>query len=237
MRESQPSPNPSGPSASSSPSARTRVLRRPQRAAYDLASVAAIVDAGLLCTVAFQWEGSVHAIPTLHWREGDHLYLHAAKASRLGQALLAGEACVSIALADGLVLARSAMHHSLNYRSVVIYGRFEAVTEPEEKHRALRACIEGLYPGRWEELRPMTAKEVNATAVLRLSLAEASAKVRQGGPKDDAEDLAWPAWAGVIPLQRRQGEPEMEADSPLTEAPPTRFGRPGQDGAGVAGVE
>lgn len=225
MRESQPSPNPSGPSASSSPSARTRVLRRPQRAAYDLASVAAIVDAGLLCTVAFQWEGSVHAIPTLHWREGDHLYLHAAKASRLGQALLAGEACVSIALADGLVLARSAKHHSMNYRAVVIYGQLELVTDAAEKTRSLEAFIDGLYPGRWATLRPINDKELNATGLLRIPLAEASAKVRNWGVKDDAEDLSWPAWAGVIPLNTVPGAPVAEADSVVAEVPPTRFDR------------
>src|SRR5690606_10635390 len=120
-------------SRSHAPSPRTRIRRLPERAHYDAATMAAIVDAAMICTVAFQIDGEVHAIPTIHWREGEHLYIHGAKASRMLKALTAGEACVTIALADGLVLARSAMHHSMNYRSVVIYGRFEPVTDPAYK--------------------------------------------------------------------------------------------------------
>ena len=134
------------------PSPRTRVRRLPERAHYDADSIAAIVDAAMLCTVAFQIDGMVHAIPTIHWREGEHLYIHGAKGSRMLKALTEGEACVTIALADGLVLARSALHHSMNYRSVVLYGRFEAVTEPAYKLASLRAFIDGLYPGRWDTL-------------------------------------------------------------------------------------
>ncbi|MBX3684347.1 MAG: pyridoxamine 5'-phosphate oxidase family protein, partial [Thauera sp.] len=196
----------------------------PERAHYDADTIAAIVDAAMLCTVAFQLDGAVHAIPTIHWREGGHLYLHGAKASRMLKALTDGEACVTIALADGLVLARSAMHHSMNYRSVVIYGRFEAVTAPEDKLASLRAFIDGLYPGRWDTLRPINDKELNATTVLRIALDEASAKVRDWGVKDDEEDLAWPVWAGVIPLRTETGEPEIEHDSVGRVVPPTRFG-------------
>ena len=206
------------------PSPRTRVRRLPERAHYDADTIAAIVDAAMLCTVAFQLDGAVHAIPTIHWREGGHLYLHGAKASRMLKALTEGEACVTIALADGLVLARSAMHHSMNYRSVVVYGRFEAVTEPAHKLASLRAFIDGLYPGRWDTLRPITEKELNATSVLRIALDEASAKVRDWGVKDDEEDLAWPVWAGVIPLRTETGEPEIEHDSVGRVVPPTRFG-------------
>jgi len=122
------------------------------------------------------------------------------------------------------VLARSAMHHSMNYRSVVIYGRFEAVTDPAHKLASLRALIDGLYPGRWETLRPISAKELNATTLLRIALDEASAKVRDAGVKDDEEDLDWPVWAGVIPLQTVLGEPVTETDSVGRETPPTRFG-------------
>ena len=139
-------------------------------------------------------------------------------------ALSAGEACVTIALADGLVLARSALHHSMNYRSVVIYGRFEAVTEPAYKLASLRAFIDGLYPGRWDTLRPINDKELNATTVLRIALDEASAKVRDWGVKDDEEDLEWPVWAGVIPLRTETGAPEIEHDSVGRVVPPTRFG-------------
>lgn len=206
------------------PSPRTRVRRLPERAHYDAAAIAAIVDAAMICTVAFQIDGMVHAIPTIHWREGDHLYIHGAKASRMLKALVAGEACVTIALADGLVLARSAMHHSMNYRSVVIYGRFEAVLERAHKERSLRAFIEGLYPGRWDTLRPITGKELDATGVLRIALTEASAKVRDWGMKDDEDDLAWPVWAGVIPLRTVTGEAVAEGDSMVREPPPTRFG-------------
>ena len=212
------------PASSPAPSPRTRVRRLPERAHYDAATVAAIVDAAMICTVAFQIDGEVHAIPTIHWREGEHLYIHGAKASRMLKALTAGEACVTIALADGLVLARSAMHHSMNYRSVVIYGRFEPVTDPAYKVASLRTFIDGLYPGRWDTLRPISDKELNATTLLRIALDEASAKVRDWGVKDDAEDLGWPVWAGVIPLRTVAGEPVTEADSVGREVPRTCFG-------------
>ena len=150
--------------------------------------------------------------------------IHGAKGSRMLKALTEGEACVTIALADGLVLARSALHHSMNYRSVVLYGRFEAVTEPAHKLASLRAFIDGLYPGRWDTLRPISDKELNATTVLRIALDEASAKVRDWGVKDDEEDLEWPVWAGVIPLRTMAGEPVTEADSVGREVPPTCFG-------------
>ncbi len=211
-------------SKATAPSARTRVRRLPERAHYSADSVSAIIDAALTCTVAFQIDGMVHAIPTLHWREGEHLYIHGAKASRMLKALTQGEACVSIALNDGLVLARSALHHSMNYRSVIIYGRFELVTDADDKLRSLRAMIDGLYPARWDSLRPITDKELNATSVLRIALTEASAKVRNWGVKDDEEDLAWPVWAGVIPLHTLSGEPVAEKDSVVHELPPTRFG-------------
>lgn len=132
--------------ATTAPSARTRVRRKPERARYDADAVNAIVDAAVICNVAFQLDGAVHAIPTIHWREGEHLYIHGAKASRMLKALIDAEACITIALADGLVLARSAMHHSMNYRSVVVYGRFELLTDPLEKQRSLQALIDGLYP-------------------------------------------------------------------------------------------
>ena len=212
------------PAPSPAPSPRTRVRRLPERAHYDADIIAAIVDAAMLCTVAFQIDGMVHAIPTIHWREGEHLYIHGAKGSRMLKALTEGEACVTIALADGLVLARSALHHSMNYRSVVLYGRFEAVTEPAYKLASLRAFIDGLYPGRWDTLRPISDKELNATTVLRIALDEASAKVRDWGVKDDEEDLEWPVWAGVIPLRTVADEPVTEADSVGREVPPTRFG-------------
>lgn len=215
-------------SHSTAPSPRTRVRRKPERADYDAEAINAIVDAAVICSVAFQIDGGVHAIPTIHWRNGEHLYIHGAKASRLLKALTEGEACLTIALADGLVLARSAMHHSMNYRSVVIYGQFELVTEPAEKERSLRALIEGLYPGRWDTLRPINDKELNATSVLRIPLTEASAKVRDAGAKDDDEDLDWPVWAGVIPLDTVVGAPRREDDSVGQTVPATRYGLPSE---------
>lgn len=208
---------------STAPSSRTRVHRKPDRAHYDAEAINAIVDAAVICSVAFQIDGAVHAIPTIHWRDGGYLYIHGAKASRMLKALTEGEACATIALADGLVLARSAMHHSMNYRSVVVYGQFELVTAPEEKERSLQALIEGLYPGRWGMLRPINDKELNATSVLRIPLAEASAKVRDSGVKDDDEDLDWPVWAGVISLNTVTGMPRREDDSVGRSVPPTRF--------------
>lgn len=206
------------------PSSRTRIRRMPERAHYEADTVAAIVDAAIICTVAFQIDGAVHAIPTIHWRDGECLYIHGAKASRMLKALTEGEACITIAIPDGLVLARSALHHSMNYRSVVIYGRFELVTDPAEKQHSLRALIDGLYPGRWDTLRPINDKELNATSVLRIPLAEAAAKVRNGGVKDDEEDLTWPVWAGVIPLCTEVGTPRAEGDSVVRMLPSTRFG-------------
>lgn len=213
-------------SLSTAPSSRTRVRRRPERADYDADAINTIVDAAVICSVAFQLDGGVHAIPTTHWRDGAYLYIHGAKASRMLKALTEGESCLTIALADGLVLARSAMHHSMNYRSVVIYGQFELVTEPAEKTRSLQALIEGLYPGRWDTLRPINDKELNATSVLRIPLTEASAKVRDAGVKDDDEDLDWPVWAGVIPLDTVVGAPRREDDSVGQTVPATRYSLP-----------
>lgn len=201
------------------PSPRTRVRRLPDRAHYDADTVAAVVDAVRVCTVAFNWNGSVHALPTAHWREGDHLYIHGARASRMLQALTEGECCVTVASIDGLVLARSAFHHSMNYRSAAIYGRFEAVEDAAHKEAALRAFIEALAPGRWAQLRPVSAKELKATTVLRLPLTEASVKIRNWGVKDDAEDMDWPVWAGVVPLATVAGVPQTDPDSVVREVP------------------
>ena len=212
-------------SPAKAPSARTRVRRLPARAHYDAQAIHAIVDEALSCTIAFAWEGSVHAIPTAHWREGKHLYVHGAKASRMMKALPEVQACVSISLIDGLVLARSAFNHSMNYRAVVAYGRFEQVDDPAEKLRSLESFVERIAPGRWAQLRPATRKELNATTVLRLALDEASAKIRAWGPKDEAGDLDWPVWAGVLPLEIARRAPRTEADSAVV-SPPAGLGDP-----------
>lgn len=204
------------------PSERTRVRRLPERARYDAASVHAIVDAAWIGHVAFTADGSVHNIPTAIWRDGDHLYLHGAKASRMLKALVDGQACVTVSLVDGLVLARSAFHHSMNFRSVVVYGRFEPVEARQAKLAALEVFMDKLVAGRWAALRPINDKELNATTVLRVALTEASAKVRSGGPKDDDEDMAWPVWAGVIPLALQAGTPQVDPDSVVVEPAPQR---------------
>ena len=185
----------------SPPSARTQVRRIPEFARYDTATVHAIVDAALICHIAFAGPDGVHSIPTGCWRQADHLYIHGSNGSRMLKALQSGAAvAVNITLLDGLVLARSAFNHAINYRSVVIYGSFAVVPEAE-KPAALAAFLERILPGRQATIRPGDANELAATTVLRISLHEAAAKVRQGPPEDKAEDMTWPVWAGELPLR------------------------------------
>lgn len=190
------------------PSPRTRVRRGAARARYERSEVEAIVDAGFVCHVGFVLEGEPRVIPTLYARRGDRLLLHGSTGSSMLRALMAGEtACVTITHTDGIVLARSAFHHSVNYRSVVIFGRAESVTDPREKLAALEAFQEQIVPGRWSKVRAPNAEELARTAVVALPLSEASAKVRAGGPNDDEDDYALPVWAGVVPFGPRAGTP------------------------------
>jgi len=187
---------------------RTELRRYPVRGEFDRAAVYRILDEGFVCHVAFAVEGQPYAIPTAYARVGDTIYLHGSAASRMLRSLSAGlDVCVTVTLVDGLVLARSAFHHSMNYRSVVVLGRARLVTAPDEKVDALRAFTNHIVPGRWDELRPVTDQELAATSVLALPVEEASAKVRTGPPKDDEEDLDWPVWAGVVPLTIADGAP------------------------------
>ena len=180
---------------------RTRVRRVPERGQYERETLNAIVDAAHLCHLAFADERGVHCIPMACWREGDHLYIHGSNGSRLiKQAASGAQVCVTITHLDGLVLARSAFHHSMNYRCAVIYGVCERVAD-EDKAAALDAFMEAIAPGRSGEVRPGNAKELAATTVLRLPLDEFACKIREGGPKDDEEDLKLPVWAGVLPLE------------------------------------
>jgi nitroimidazol reductase NimA-like FMN-containing flavoprotein (pyridoxamine 5'-phosphate oxidase superfamily) len=196
-------------------STRTRVRRVPKRGVYDRETIHAIVDDALMCQVGFVADGHVAVVPVGCARRGDELLLHCARTSRLAKALGSGEEiCVAITHLDGLVLARSAFHHSMNYRSVVIYGRPEPITEAAELRAALADLAEHLAPGRWNVIRGPNAKELRATVVFRVSLDEASAKVRTGPPADEPEDLAWPVWAGVIPLQTVRGTPIAEPNAP-----------------------
>ncbi|MGB0722740.1 MAG: pyridoxamine 5'-phosphate oxidase family protein [Gammaproteobacteria bacterium] len=192
-------------------SERTRLRRARQRGRYDRETIHAIVDATPMCHVGTVVDGSPVVMPTFHWREGDRVYWHGSRAGRAIKASLGAQTCLTISLLDGLVLARSAMHHSANYRSVMVFGTPEAVTDPEAKETHLRAFIEGLYPGRWDSLRPITAQELKATTVLSLPISEASAKVRTGGPIDDEADYDHPVWAGVVPLEPGQGMPVADA--------------------------
>lgn len=197
------------------PSARTRVRRKPKRGHYDAATLHAILDEGLLCHVGYVIDGQPYVTPTLHWREGDHLYWHGSSASRMLRNLSHGvPVCVTVSLLDGLVFARSGFNHSANYRSVMALGTAELVTDREAKHAALVAFSERLAPGRWQQLRPPTAQELKATTVLHMPLSEASAKVRSGPPADDEADYALPVWAGVLPLRLVAGTPMPDARLP-----------------------
>ena len=180
---------------------RTELRRMPLRASYDRETIDRILDEGFLANVGFCKDGQPFVIPTLYGRKNDKLYLHGSAASRLLSELQTGiPACISVTLVDGIVLARSAFHHSMNYRSVVAFGTARTLEEPTQKVEALRIISEHLVPGRWQDVRGPTEQELRATNVLEFSIDEASAKSRRGPPVDDADDYELPVWAGVLPL-------------------------------------
>ncbi|EKV01922.1 putative flavin-nucleotide-binding protein [Leptolyngbya sp. PCC 7375] len=190
---------------------RTQVKRIPKRGHYDLKTVYSILDAGLICHVGFAVDDQPFVIPTAYGRMDNRLFIHGSPASRMLRSLQQGiEICVTVTLLDGLVLARSAMHHSMNYRSVVLFGTAELVSEREEKMQALYALTEHVMPGRWAETRKPNEQELTATTVLALPIDEASAKIRTGQPVDDAADYGLPHWAGIIPLRMQAGEPIVD---------------------------
>jgi nitroimidazol reductase NimA-like FMN-containing flavoprotein (pyridoxamine 5'-phosphate oxidase superfamily) len=190
---------------------RSQLRRLPKRGSHDPDSVHAILDAGFLAHIGFQVNGQPFVIPTLYGRDGDHLFLHGSAVSRmLGELGSSAPACVTVTLVDGLVLARSAFHHSMNYRSVVAFGTARKIDESAQKTRALRIIAEHVIPGRWNDVRIPNEKELKATAVLEFSIEEASAKIRQGPPLDDEEDYKLPVWAGILPLG-------MEAATPIPD--------------------
>ena len=188
---------------------RTRVRRLPKRGAYDRPTIDAILDEALVAHLAFTGEGGQpYAIPTLHARVGDEVWVHGSAASRTLRTLGGGApACLTVTLIDGLVLARAIFNHSMNYRSVIVLGEARAVTDPEEKRAALAAFAERIAPGRWADARPPTPQELKATSILALPLHEASAKVRTGPPVDGDADHALDVWAGVVPMRLVRGEP------------------------------
>ncbi|MFF1380894.1 pyridoxamine 5'-phosphate oxidase family protein [Streptomyces sp. NPDC058308] len=224
-------------SAAYTPTDRTIPTRSRERASYDRETVHAILDEAYVCHLGFVRDGAPVVLPTLYGRVGDRLYVHGSTGSRpLRMADAAAsqgqdqgqeqkqdpglQVCLTVTHVDGLVLARSAFHHSINYRSVVVHGTAHPVTDPEEKRAALDALVDHVVPGRAADSRPANAKELAATAVLRLDLDEVSAKARTGGPNDDAEDMDLPYWSGVVPLRRTHGDLIPSADlAPGIEAP------------------
>lgn len=209
------------PMSAKPPSARTRVRRAPTRGRYDRADIDAILDAGMVCHVGYVIDGAPYVTPTLYWREGDHVYWHGSSASRMLRKSAGTEVCLTVTHIDGLVMARSGFHHSVNYRSVMLFGTAERVTDPAEKLARLDTFIEGMFPGRCAELRPVYDQELKATTVLSMKIAEGSAKVRTGPPIDDEEDYALPVWAGVLPVRQSWGapvpDPRLAPGTPLPE--------------------
>jgi uncharacterized protein len=204
------------------PTDRTRVRRLPERGKYDRDTIYAILDAGLVAHVGYTIDGQPFVTPTACWREGDHLYWHGSAASRMLRAQAGGiPVCVTVTHIDGLVLARSGFHHSMNYRSVMAIGNAEIVEDEREKLAALRGFVERVVPGRWDVVRPPTPQELKATSVLRLRLDEVSAKVRTGPPKDDEEDYALPIWAGVVRVAPSVGplDPDPRLAFPAAQPP------------------
>lgn len=204
--------------ASFAPSERTRVRRIAENASYDSATLHAIIDDAYLCHVAFHDDHGTHCIPTACWRESEHLCIHGSNGGRLLKLLAQGvQACVTITHLDGLVMARAAFNHSMNYRSAMIYGQFERVDDDAAKRASMAAFIDKIAPGRQADVRPGSDKEFAATTVMRIALAEAACKVRTGGPKDDAEDMDIAAWTGVLPLSRQRAAPLPQPDCKVAE--------------------
>ena len=193
------------------PTDRTKVRRLAERGSFELDLINTIIDEALICHVGFTADGKPVVIPTIHTRVDDQLYLHGAPANHMLRSISDGiDACVTITLIDGLVLARSAFHHSMNYRSVVVFGRAAVVDDPDEKRRAFDALVEHVVRGRSVDARPPTDAEMRKTLLVKLPITEASAKVRTGGPIDDDEDMAMPIWAGVVPCAISFGAPEPD---------------------------
>ncbi len=188
-------------------SERTRVKRGHKRADYSVDTVYNILDAMPLCHVAYTLDGKPVVTPTLQWREGEHIYWHGSAASRLIRKAEGMDVCIAVTLMDGMVMARSAFHHSVNYRSVMMFGKARLVKGEAAKTASLKAMFKQWFPGRWDNMRPMLAKELKATNILSIRLDEASAKIRTGPPVDDEDDYSLPIWAGILPVTTNVGKP------------------------------
>ena len=204
------------------PTARSRARRRPQRVGYDEAQVYAVLDAGVLGHIGYVIDGQPYVTPTSYWREDDRLYWHGSAASRMLRTVATSvPVCLTVTHLDGLVVARSGFHHSINYRSVMAFGEAAAIADPDEKLAALEVFVNRLYPGRWPDLRPVTRQELKGTTVVGMTIAEASAKVRVGPPVDDEPDYALPLWAGTIAIHQVVGEDTADSRLiPGTARPP-----------------
>jgi uncharacterized protein len=191
------------------PTDRSRLRRAHEKAGYDRATIDAILDAMPVAHVGYVLNGAPVVIPTLQWRDGDRIYWHGSAASRSLRAGKGMQVCVTVTLTDAMVMARSAFEHSVNYRSVMVFGEAEWVTNPVEKARHLRQMVESMFPGRWDQLRPMTDAEVKATGLLSLPLTEASAKISAAAPgdTDPPEDKTWPVWSGLLPISQQMAAP------------------------------
>ena len=208
--------------------------RLPKRASYDAETIYRILDAAFVCHVGYVLDGEPYVTPTAYWRENDHIYWHGSHASRMLAAVGSGaRVCVAVTHLDGLVAARSAFHHSLTYRSVMLFGRPHRIDDSDAKRAALNAFIERLYPGRVADIRPPTLTELQATTVVAMTIAEASAKVRSGPPLDDKDDYALPVWAGVIPVETRVAAPVADPRLKQSTLLPAYLRRLVKNGLGV----
>ena len=189
------------------PTDRVRLRRQHTRGAYDKASIHSILDVMPMCSVGYVFDGRPLVTPTFQWRDGNDVFWHGSSASRMLRAVDTADVCLTVAVLDGLVVARSGFHHSVNYRSAMLLGNARRVDDPEEMEARLKAFVDGLFPRRWDALRPATAQELRATTVMTMPIDEAAAKVRTGPPVDDEEDYALSIWGGVIPIRMQVLDP------------------------------
>ena len=203
----------------------SRIRRYHERGSHERQAVYAVLDASPICHVGYVIEDQPYVTPTLHWRLGDRIFWHGSSASRFLKQTREHKVCLTVTLIDGFVLARSAFNHSVNYRSAMVFGEAHQLTDPAEKEASLKAMTNDFYPGRWEQLRPITAQEIKATAVLFMDIAEASVKVRSG-PPGDQDEADFPVWAGLVPLQTVLSSPKVDGDP--DHAPPVLSARLGK---------